>query len=99
MVNQPRQSDYTKQFKKDWKRLERSGRYDMAKLKKVMLLLIANDGPLGSEWKDHDLTGGWQHHRECHIGGDFLLIYQLTDRGKEDFVTFVRTGTHSELFG
>ncbi len=38
-----------------------------------MLLLIANDGPLGAEWLDHPLKGEWEGHRECHIGGDFLL--------------------------
>lgn len=33
-----------------------------------MLLLIANDGPLGQEWLDHPLGGDWDGHRECHIG-------------------------------
>jgi len=45
----PRAADYTKAFLKDWKRLERSGRYDMRRLKESMLLLIANDGPLAPE--------------------------------------------------
>jgi len=35
---------------------------------------------------------------ECHMGGDFLLIYRLDDSGKSGLVVFVRTGTHSELF-
>lgn len=43
----PRSSDYTKEFLADWQRLSRSGRYDMVKLKEVMMLLIANDEPLG----------------------------------------------------
>ena len=42
-----------------------------------MLLLIGNDAPLGPEWLDHPLKGEWADHRECHIGGDFLLIYRL----------------------
>jgi mRNA interferase YafQ len=42
----PRSSDY-KEFLADWQRLSRSGRYDMAKLKQVMMLIIANDEPLG----------------------------------------------------
>jgi mRNA interferase YafQ len=49
----------------------------MRQLKVVMMLLIANDEPLGPEWLDHPLTGDWADHRECHIGGDFLLIYRL----------------------
>ena len=73
----PRMSDHTRQFQKDWERLSRTGRYDMAQLKEVMLLLIANDAPLGPEWQDHPLTGNWADHRECHIGGDFFLIYQV----------------------
>ena len=48
----PRSSDYTKEFLADWQRLSRSGRYDMVKLKEVMMLLIANDEPLGAEWLD-----------------------------------------------
>lgn len=94
----PRAADYTKAFLKDWERLSRSGRYDMNQLKEVMLLLIANDGPLGPEWRDHLLHGNFIGHRECHIGGDFLLTYKLDDSGKHGLVVFVRAGTHSELF-
>ncbi len=90
----PRASDHTRQFRKDWERLSRTGRFDMGQLKEAMLLLIANDGPLGPEWLDHALTGDWADHRECHIGGDFLLIYQVD--GNQ--INFVRAGTHAELF-
>ena len=91
----PRTVSYTKLFIKDWDRLTKSGRYDMKRLKEVMLLLIANNGPLPPEWKDHELKGEWAGHRECHAGGDFLLIYVLDDSQ----VVFSRAGTHSELFG
>ncbi|MGM9516788.1 type II toxin-antitoxin system YafQ family toxin [Roseateles sp. DB2] len=94
-TNPPRSCDYTKQFRKDWEGLSHSGRYDMRRLKEVMLLLIANDGPLPPEYLDHELAGDWRDFRECHVGGDFLLIYQLDGPS----VKFVRTGTHSELFG
>ncbi|MBN8765450.1 MAG: type II toxin-antitoxin system YafQ family toxin [Thiobacillus sp.] len=90
----PRASDYTKSFLKDWERLSRSGRYDMHRLKEAMMLLIDGDAPLGAEWLDHPLKGEWIDHRECHIGGDFLLIYQLDG----NTINFVRTGTHAELF-
>src|SRR5438067_12178991 len=85
---------FTKSFAKDWERLSRSGRYDMRQLEEGMLLLIANDAPLGPEWLDHPLKGDWADHRECHIGGDFLLIYQI--QGNQ--LNFVRAGTHAELF-
>ena len=94
----PRRSDYTKRFLKDWEDLTRSGRYNMGRLKDVMMLLIANDGPLPSEWRDHALTGDWADHRECHVGGDFLLIYLLTGSGPKAGVLFVRAGTHATLF-
>ena len=90
----PRVADYTRAFLKDWQRLSHSGRYDMTRLKEAMLLLIANDAPLGPEWLDHSLKGEWADHRECHIGGDFLLIYQAD----ANTITFVRAGTHAELF-
>jgi mRNA interferase YafQ len=90
----PRASDYTKTFLKDWEKISCSGRYDLKRLKEVMLLLIANEAPLGPEWMDHPLKGAWSDHRECHVGGDFLLIYQINGNA----INFVRTGTHASLF-
>ena len=90
----PRTSDLTREFVKDWDRLSRSGRFDMRQLKEAMMLLVANDAPLGPEWLDHPLKGDWSDHRECHIGGDFLLIYRV----ERDRIAFVRAGTHADLF-
>jgi mRNA interferase YafQ len=71
----------------------------MKQLKQAMLLLIANYAQLGPEWKDHPLKGEWSDHCECHIWGDFLLIYHLDDTaGPSGLIVFVRAGTHSELF-
>lgn len=95
----PRAAKYAKAFSKDWARLSASGRYDMRKLKSVILALIANDAPLGAEWKDHPLKGEWAGYRECHIGGDFLLIYLIDDHeGKGGTAYFTRIGTHATLF-
>jgi hypothetical protein len=58
----PRAADYTKSFLKDWERLSRAGRHNMRQLKEAMLLLIANDAPLGPEWPDHPLKGKWATH-------------------------------------
>lgn len=87
--------EFTSAFQKDWRRLARAGRHDMRRLKLVMMHLIGNEQPLGPEWLDHPLKGNWSDHRECHIGGDFLLIYRAT----EDMIIFVRCGSHSDLFG
>jgi mRNA interferase YafQ len=92
----PRRCDYTKQFAKDWQRLTHSGRYNMKNLKDTMMLIVVNEGPLPAEYRDHELIGEWADHRECHVGGDFLLIYYFPDPLS---VVFVRAGTHSELFG
>lgn len=97
-TNPPREFTRTKAFKKDWQRLTHSGRYNMNDLKSVMLMLIENSTPLAKEWLDHPLTGQWINHRECHIGGDFLLIYKLDTNNGDEKVIFVRAGTHAELF-
>ena len=67
----------------------------MRRLKDAMMLLISADAPLGPEWLDHPLAGTWKGYRECHIGGDFLLIYRIYDN---NLIVFTRAGTHSELF-
>ena len=56
--------------------------------------LVATGTPLPPEYLDHPLKGEWLDHRECHIGGDFLLIYR-----KEALTAyFVRAGSHNDLF-
>lgn len=97
-ANAPRKSGATKQFDKDWRRLERGGRYRMEDLKQVMQLLIENTAPLPPEYRDHPLRGGWQDHRDCHVAGDWILLYRINRAATGEEVIFVRTGTHSELF-
>lgn len=82
----------TSQFKKDIKRLQKRGK-DLGKLKSVINLLIAKQ-PLPPKNQDHQLTGNWAGHRDCHIEPDWLLIYKLL----EDELRLERTGTHSDLF-
>ncbi len=68
-------------------------------LKRVKRLIADNDAPLPPEWKDHALKGQWSNHRECHVGGNFLLIRRIDDSlGPGGTVAFIRTGTHNELF-
>jgi mRNA interferase YafQ len=74
--------------------LRRSGRHNMKQLKILIGLLVAHDAPLDAEWLDHPLKARWADHRECHVGGDFLLIYRLD--GNE--ITFIRAGSHAQLF-
>ena len=83
---------YTSQFKKDYKRLKRQGK-SIEELRKVVDRL-AHRGKLAPRFRDHSLLGKWKEHRECHIRGDWLLIYRLS----EDCLCLERTGSHSELF-
>jgi mRNA interferase YafQ len=62
----------------------------MLRLKAYMVLLIANEAPLAAAWPDHNLKGDWSDHRECRIGGDSLLIYQVESQR----MNFARAGTH-----
>ena len=91
----PRRSEFTKELQKDWRALQHSG-INLASLKEVMTLVIANEGELPPEWSDHPLKGPMAQYRGCHAGGDLLLIYELRDEGRS--VVFVRAGTHGELF-
>jgi mRNA interferase YafQ len=83
---------FKKQFKKDVERIKRTGR-PMGRLAEAIDLL-AEEKPLPAINRDHQLIGNMKDYRECHLGGDWLLIYQLS----EQTVTLVRTGSHTELF-
>ena len=64
-----------------------------------MLLLIANDAPLGPGLRDHALKGSWAHYRESAVGGDFLLICREDDTaGPSGPVYVARPRMRAELF-
>jgi mRNA interferase YafQ len=80
------------QFKKDYKRLKKSGN-NLAELQRVINQL-ATDESLEPKYCDHALFGKYSGCRECHIEPDWLLIYK---NSVTEF-SLVRTGSHSELF-
>lgn len=81
-------------FKKDVELLKKRGR-DMRKLRNIMAQLI--DGKsLDKKFRPHKLQGEYSGCIECHIEPDWLLIYIIDS--DENTITFVRTGTHSDLF-
>jgi mRNA interferase YafQ len=82
----------TSRFLKDLKLAKKRG-YDLDKLEAIVDLLQAQQS-LPPKNKDHTLTGEWNHHRECHIQPDWLLIYRI----EATFLILERTGTHSDLF-
>ena len=86
---------YTAQFKKDYKRAIKRG-LKIELLENTIELLAAGES-LAENQKDHDLSGNWIGHRECHIQPDWLLIYRIENDVL--VLTLTRTGTHSDLFG
>jgi mRNA interferase YafQ len=92
-VQLPKRTDRTPEFKKSWERYNRAARHDMHEVREVMTRLWLGEA-LPKEYLDHELVGEWAGNRECHIRGDFLLIYQVT----KDDVIFVDLGSHAELF-
>ena len=62
-----------------------------------VVALLAMGEPLPDKNRDHDLSGDWAGHRECHILPDWLLVYRIEDDVL--VLTLARTGTHSDLFG
>jgi mRNA interferase YafQ len=50
--------------------------------------------PLTSKNSDHTLTGVWNHHRECHIQPDRLLVYRI----EVTFLILELTGTQADLY-
>jgi len=68
---------------------------DIHKLTEVLGLII-NEQPLPPERHNHPLQGKWKDSLECHIQGDWVLVYEIDEAGRT--VTFQRTGSHSDLF-
>lgn len=84
----------TSQYKKDYKRF----RNNPKKLEKLfdILELLRQEKAIPEENRPHPLTGDYAGHMECHIEGDFLLIWFDPHT---DVISLVRLGSHSELFG
>lgn len=82
-------------YRKDFKRLSKSGCFDVKKLEKVIDLL-ANNRDLPKKCINHPLKGLYKGSFECHIEPDLLLIYEKI----EDMLVLylVRLGSHSDLF-
>jgi mRNA interferase YafQ len=88
-------AEYTTQFKKDLKLAQRRN-LDIERLKRIVSTLCIPE-TLPESNKDHELSGKWKNHRECHIQPDWLLIYFVNKN--TNTIHFVRTGSHSDLFG
>ena len=82
----------TSQFKKDFKRIQKYP--DKVAAFEYIAELLINDQPIPQEYKPHMLKGEYKGCMECHIEGDFLLIWI-----DNNIIDLLRIGSHSELFG
>ena len=85
----------TNQFKRDYKR-EFLGRHQTYLDASLALIVeaLANNKPLEPRHYDHELSGEWGDHRDCHVKPDLVLIYQMFGA---DTLRLVRLGSHAEL--
>lgn len=85
---------FSSQYKKDAKRF----RNQPKKMEKVVeiLVMLRDEIPIPPEYSPHMLKGDYKGCMECHIEGDFLLIW--IDE-TENQIGVLRLGSHSELFG
>jgi mRNA interferase YafQ len=84
--------ELTNAIKKDLKKYKHQKEV-LLELQKIIEYL-AQKKSLPTKHRDHNLTGNWSNHRECHVRNDVLLIYKVED----DILFLTRFGSHSELF-
>jgi len=81
---------FQNQFKKDLKLLKKRGK-NLNKIYDIIAALIWEE-PLPEHCREHKLHGDLDGYTECHIEGDWVMLY-ITDGEK---ITFSFTGTHSD---
>lgn len=88
----------TKQFRRDYGKIKRLGK-KIAKLDALLALLVRGS-ILPAKYRDHALHGEFQHLRDCHVEGDWILLYELgLDEQGNETVTFHATDNHENVFG
>lgn len=85
----------SKSYRKDFKRIEKSGKYKESKIRNLITKLSMGE-ILEASYNDHKLHGDVGHLRECHIESDLLMIYEKNI--ENNFIELIRIGNHSDLF-
>ena len=80
-------------FKKTRKLAKKRG-LDMVLLQEAIRLLAKGES-LPPKYRDHQLKGRLKHLRECHLQGDWLLIYRIFE--DKLILSLHSTGTHADL--
>ncbi len=84
--------ELTNSIKRDLKKYKHQKDILLA-LQEIIELLVKMKA-LPAKNRDHNLSGNWVHHRECHVRNDLLLIYKV----EAGTLFLTRFGSHSELF-
>jgi len=84
---------YEKLYRKQYRQLEKRG-YDMSLIDDTVLKLASGE-TLSAKYLDHPLKGKKKGYRDCHIQGDWVLVYKI-DKGILTLILF-ETGTHSDI--
>ena len=66
-------------------------RKDMNKIYDIIVNLIWNE-PLPEHCREHGLSGNYEGLTDCHIQGDWIMIYRKSD----EKIVFYFTGSHSD---
>jgi mRNA interferase YafQ len=85
----------TAKFRKSLKRLLHSGNFDRSRLDNAVVCIMFGK-TLPVQYDDHPLVGNWAGYRECHLGSDLLLIYEIDSNVIT--LTLINIGSHSYLF-
>lgn len=86
----------TNRFKKHARLIKKRSAKNAEKIKAAVEMLAKGE-PLPERFCDHELTGNFAGHRECHVLPDLLLIYKIYKNLL--ILELADTGTHSDLFG
>ena len=84
----------TSLFKKTRKLAKKRG-FDISLLHEPIVLLAKGE-LLPPKYRDHPLQGKFSAFRECHIRGDWLLVYRIIE--DKLILSLHSTGTHSDFF-
>ena len=79
-------------FRRDVRRGIRRG-LDVSRLWRIVDML-ADGVPLPENARRHPLVGNWAGYWECHIGGNWLLVWSED----ADAIYLDSTGTHDDIF-
>ncbi|MBS9337729.1 type II toxin-antitoxin system YafQ family toxin [Fructobacillus parabroussonetiae] len=79
-------------FKKQFRKMMKGGRYKKSDFERINEILLRGL-PIPESYEDHQLTNR-ETDRALHIKLDWVLVYRYNG----DYVEFIETGSHTNLF-